>query len=78
MVAKRLSKLSSSEEMFKNQKTKYEEVLEKSGYNDKYFKKKFGKVEGYEGKTLKYIKKQEKKNKKKILNIQIIYQIFIR
>ena len=65
MVAKRLSKLSSSEEMFKNQKTKYEEALEKSGYNDKYFKKKFGNVEGYEGKTLKYIKKQEKKNKKK-------------
>ena len=65
MVAKRLSKLSSNEEVFKNQKTKYEEALKKSGYNAKHFKKRFGNVEGYEGKTLKYIPAQEHKSKKK-------------
>ena len=65
MIAKRLSKLSSNEEIFNNQKTKYEEALEKSGYSDKYFKKNFGNVDGYDGKTLKYIPRQEHENKKK-------------
>ena len=65
MIAKRLSKLSSNEEIFNNQKTKYEEALEKSGYSAPYFKKKFGNVDGYDGKNLKYIPRQEHKNKKK-------------
>ena len=65
MIAKRLSKLSSNEEIFNDQKTKYEEALEKSGYSAPYFKKNFGNVDGYDGKNLKYIPRQEHKNKKK-------------
>ena len=57
--------MSSNEEIFNNQKTKYEEALEKSGYSAPYFKKKFGNVDGYDGKNLKYIPRQEHKNKKK-------------
>ena len=65
MVAKRLSRLSSNEEIFNNQKEKYEKALEESGYNSTHFHKLFGNVEGYDGKKLKYIPKQEKKEKKK-------------
>ena len=65
MVAKRLSRLSSNEEIFDNQKGKYEKALEDSGYSSTRFKKNFGNVEGYDGKNLKYIPKQEQKVKKK-------------
>ena len=65
MVAKRLSKLSSNEEIFKNKRKKYEEALEDSGYNTPYFHKMFGKVDGYDGKNLVYIPDNEQKQKKK-------------
>ena len=65
MVAKRLSRLSSNEEIFDNQKGKYEKALEDSGYSSTRFKKRFGNVEGYDGKNLKYIPKNEQKKKKK-------------
>ena len=63
--AKRLSRLSSNEEIFNNQKEKYEKALEDSGYGSTRFRRLFGNVEGYDGKNLKYIPKQEKKEKKK-------------
>ena len=65
MVAKRLSKLSSNEEIFKSKRKKYEEALEDSGYNTPYFHKMFGKVDGYDGKNLVYIPDNEQKQKKK-------------
>ena len=65
MVAKRLSRLSSNEEIFDNQKEKYEKALEDSGYGSTRFRQLFGNVEGYDGKNLKYVPKQEKKEKKK-------------
>ena len=65
MVAKRLSKLSSNEEIFNNQKSKYEKALQDSGYNAPYFKNHFGKVDGYDGENLIYIPKKEQTSKKK-------------
>ena len=64
MVAKRLSKLSSTEEIFNSKKTKYEVALEISGYNQPYFQKRFGKVEGYDGKNLTYIPEGKKEKTK--------------
>ena len=73
MVVKRLSRLSSNEEIFNNQKEKYEKALDDSGYSSSHFRQIFGNVEGYNGKNLKYIPKQDKKEKKKRKDRQVTW-----
>ena len=66
MVAKRLSRLCTNENIVNKHKAKYEKALEESGYSSPYFENLFGQVEGYDRKHLYTYLKTNKNRKKSV------------